>query len=379
MAWNEPGGNKNKDPWGNRGGNDGPPDLEEMFRKFQQKLNELFGGRSGGGSSGSSNNTTGIIVLVVIVGLLWLASGVYKIGAAERGVVLRFGAHVYTVDSGLHWLFPPPIEKVLKVNVSRVSEFTHASTMLTQDQNIIDVDITVQYRINHAENYFFNLRQPEFTLKEATESALRQQVGRSTMDYVFGEGREEIVISVEKTIQYILDSYDSGLHIERVNMQEAKPPEAVKAAFDDVTQAEEDEVRLKNQAQAYQNEVIPTARGKAAQMLEEANAYQQEVIARAEGDAQRFNKVLTEYSKAPRVTRDRLYIETVEAVLSSTSKIMVDVKGGNNMIYLPLDKMIGSRQVGNSVVEQSNTMMNDLQRTGTDFRNRINSRSRETK
>jgi len=385
MAWNEPGGNKNKDPWGNRGGNDGPPDLDEVFRKFQQKLNDIFGGRSGGGSSGSSNSSIGLVVLAVIIGLLWLASGTYKIEAAERGVVLRFGKHVYTVESGLHWHLPAPFEKVLKVDVSNVSDFSHAATMLTQDQNIIDVDITVQYRIKNAENYFFSLRRPEFTLKEASESALRQHVGRSTMDYVFGDGREEIVISVEKTIQDILDSYNSGMHIERVNMQEAKPPEAVKAAFDDVTQAEEDEVRLKNQAQAYQNEVIPTARGKAAQMTQEASAYKQEVIARAEGDAKRFDKLLKEYRKAPQVTRDRLYLETVESVLSNTSKVMVDVKGGNNMMYLPLDKMMGSRQISSSAMEQANKMSDQLTRSRDDFerpadaRSRINSRNRETR
>jgi len=257
--------------------------------------------------------------------------------------------------------------------------------MLTQDQNIIVVDITVQYRINHAENYFFSLRQPEFTLKEASESALRQHVGRSTMDYVFGEGREEIVLSVQKTIQNILDSYNAGLNIERVNMQEAKPPEAVKAAFDDVTQAEEDEVRLKNQAQAYQNEVIPTARGKAAQMMQEATAYKQEVVARAEGDAQRFSKLLKEYRKAPRVTRDRLYLDTVETVLANTSKIMVDVKGGNNLIYLPLDKMINSGRASSKAIDQADAMINDLGRSSrnnrqaADVRNRINSRNRGTR
>ena len=385
MAWNEPGGNKDKDPWGNRGGNDGPPDLDEVFRKFQQKLNDIFGGRSGGSSSGSNNNSIGLIILAVIIGLLWLASGTYKIEAAERGVVLRFGQHVYTVESGLHWHMPAPFEKVLKVDVSNVSDFSHAATMLTQDQNIIDVDITVQYRIKNAENYFFSLRQPEFTLKEASESALREHVGRSTMNYVFGDGREEIVISVEQTIQTILDSYESGLLIVRVNMQEAKPPEAVKAAFDDVTQAEEDQVRLKNQAQAYQNEVIPTARGKAAKMTQEANAYKQEVIARADGDAKRFVKLLTEYRKAPQVTRDRLYLDTVESVLTNSSKVMVDVKGGNNMIYLPLDKIIGSRQGNNGALDREDNIIKDLSRSRDDFerpadaRSRINTRNREAR
>ncbi len=383
MAWNEPGGNKNKDPWGNRGGNDGPPDLDEVFRKFQEKLGGIFGGGSGSSSGRSGPGSTSIIVLVVIIGLIWLATGFYKIAEAERGVVLRFGKHAYTVESGLQWHLPSPIEKVLVADVSNVSDFSHAGTMLTQDQNIIDIEITIQYRIENAEKYFFNLRQPEFTLKEASESALRQHVGRSTMDYVFGDGREEIAISVEKSIQEILNIYNSGLIVVRVNMQEAKPPEAVKSAFDDVTQAEEDEVRLKNQAESYRNEVLPRARGEAAQMMESANAYKQEVIARAEGDAKRFTKLLTEYKKAPQVTRDRLYIDTVESVLSNTSKVMIDVKGGNNMIYLPLDKMMSSKQVTSSAMDQANQMSDQFSRKNrdsirqTDMRNRGNLRTRE--
>jgi len=379
MAWNEPGGNKNKDPWGNSGGNDGPPDLDEVFRKFQEKLGGIFGGGSGSSRGRSGSGGTGIIILFVVIGLIWLATGMYKIGAAERGVVLRFGKHVYTVESGLHWHIPAPIEKILVADVSNVSDFSHSATMLTQDQNIIEIEITIQYRIENAEKYFFNLRQPEFTLKEASESALRQHVGRSTMDYVFGDGREEIAISVEKSIQEILNIYNSGLIVVRVNMQEAKPPEAVKSAFDDVTQAEEDEVRLKNQAESYRNEVLPRARGEAAQMMESANAYKQEVIARAEGDAKRFTKLLTEYKKAPEVTRDRLYLDTVESVLSNTSKVMVDIKGGNNMIYLPLDKMMGSKQVTSSTMDQVDQFSRKNRDTirQTDIRNRGNLRTRE--
>jgi membrane protease subunit HflK len=381
MAWNEPGGNKNKDPWGNRGGNDGPPDLDEVFRKFQEKMNGIFGGSSGSSSNGPG--TTGFIVLFIVITIIWLATGFYKVAEAERGIVLRFGKHVDTVTSGLRWHLPSPFEKVLIADVSNVSDFPHAATMLTQDQNIIDIEITIQYRIENAEKYFFNLRQPEFTLKEASESALRQHVGRSIMDYVFGDGREEIAVSVEQSIQEILNVYNSGLIVVRVNMQEAKPPEAVKSAFDDVTQAEEDEVRLKNQAESYRNEVLPRARGEAAEMMESATAYKQEVVARAEGDAQRFTKLLKEYKKAPQVTRDRLYLDTVESVLSSTSKVMVDVKGGNNMLYLPLDKMMGSSQVSRSTVDQANHMLDQFDSTNqnkikqTDMRNRGNLRTRE--
>jgi len=381
MAWNEPGGNKNKDPWGNRG-NDGPPDLDEVFKKFMDKLNGVLGG-SGGGSRGSSsgNGSAGIIALLVIGLVIWLLTGTYKITEAERGVVMTFGKHSYTVESGLHWHFPTPIQKVLKVDVSNIQEFPLKSTMLTQDQNIIDIDITVQYKVGVAEDYFFNMRNPTKTLAEATESALRQHVGRSTMDYVFGDGREDIAISTEETIQKILDGYKSGIEVRQVNLQEAKPPEPVKASFDDVTQAVEDEVKLKNQAEAYRNEILPNARGKSAQMLEEAKAYKQEVVARAEGDAQRFISLYKEYRKAPLVTRDRIYIETVEKVLSQTSKVMVDVKGGNNMIYLPLDKMLQNTDVSGRAIQRAGSLIDEARGNNfesNDFRSR-STRTRETR
>ena len=382
MAWNEPGGNKNKDPWGNRGGNggnDGPPDLDEVFKKFMDKLNGVLGG-SGGGSRGTSsgNSSAGIIVLLVIAGIIWLLTGTYKIAEAERGVVLRFGKHAYTVESGLHWHMPSPIEKVLKVDVSNIQEFPLKSTMLTQDQNIIDIDITVQYQVGVAEDFFFSMRNPIRTLAEATESSLRQHIGRSSMDYVFGDGREDIALSTQETIQEILDSYESGLQVLRVNLQEAKPPEPVKASFDDVTQAVEDEVKLKNQAEAYRNEILPTARGESARMLEQAKAYKQEVVARAEGDAQRFTSLYNEYRKAPAVTRDRIYIETVEEVLSQSSKIMVDVKGGNNMIYLPLDKMLQNTDVSRGAVQKAGRLIEGARGNNFDSNN-FRSRSREAR
>ena len=386
MAWNEPGGNKNKDPWGNRGGNggnDGPPDLDEVFKKFMDKLNGLLGGSGGGGgrSTSSGNNFAGIIALVVIAAVIWLLTGTYKIAEAERGVVLTFGKHSYTVESGLHWHIPAPIQKVLKVDVSNIQEFPLKSTMLTQDQNIIDIDITVQYQVGIAEDYFFNMRSPIRTLAEATESSLRQHIGRSTMDYVFGDGREDIALSTQETIQEILDTYESGLQVLRVNLQEAKPPEPVKASFDDVTQAVEDEVKLKNQAEAYRNEILPAARGESAKMLEQANAYKQEVVSRAEGDAKRFISLYNEYRKAPGVTRDRLYIETVESVLAQTSKVMVDVKGGNNMIYLPLDKMLQNTDVSRGAVQRAGHLIDDVRTNSldnTNFRDR-STRTREAR
>ena len=376
MAWNEPGGNKNKDPWGNRGGNggdnQGPPDLDEVFKKFMDKLNGLLGGSDSGGKRGSSsggNNSTVIFVLLGIGLVVWLLNGTYKIDEAERGVVLRFGAHAYTVESGLHWHIPYPIEEVLKVDVSNIQEYAHKGTMLTQDQNIIDIEITVQYKVGVAEDYFFSMRRPEKTLQAAAESALRQHVGQSTMDYVFGDGREDLALKTQNTIQEILDNYKSGLLVERVNMQEAKPPEAVKASFDDVTQAVEDEVKLRNQAEAYRNEILPTARGKSAQMLEEARAYKAQVVARAEGDSLRFTRLYAEYRKAPAVTRDRLYIETVESVLSQSSKIMVDVEGGNNMLYLPLDKILGNRNVSSDAVQKASRLIDEARPANFDDTN----------
>ena len=383
MAWNEPGGN-NKDPWGNRGNNQGPPDLDEVFNKFMKKLNGLFGGSgsgSGGGRNGPGVGSTGIIALLVIGLIIWALTGTYKIGEAERGVVLRFGEHVYTVESGLHWHLPPPIEKVLKVDVSNIQEYAHKSTMLTQDQNIIDIEITVQYQIAEAEKFLFNLRSPVTSLTNATESGLRQHVGQSTMDYVFGDGREDIALSTQDTLQRVLDSYDAGIRIVRVNMQEAKPPEAVKAAFDDVTQSKEDEVKLKNQAEAYRNEILPRARGRAAEMLEEANAYRQEMVARAEGDAQRFNKLYVEFRKAPGVTRDRIYLESIESVLSQANKVMIDVEGGNNMMYLPLDKILENRTVtrdGTPGSGRTTDQSRNIDFNADDLSGR-NSRSRETR
>ncbi len=381
MAWNEPGGN-NKDPWGNRGNNQGPPDLDEVFNKFMKKLNGLFGGSgSGGGRNSSGPGSAGIIALVVIGLIIWALTGTYKIGEAERGVVLRFGEHVYTVESGLHWHLPPPIEKVLKVDVSNIQEYAHKSTMLTQDQNIIDIEITVQYQIAEAEKFLFNLRSPVTSLTNATESGLRQHVGQSTMDYVFGDGREDIALSTQNTLQEVLDSYDAGIRVIRVNMQEAKPPEPVKAAFDDVTQSKEDEVKLKNQAEAYRNEILPRARGRAAEMLEEANAYKQEMVSRAEGDAQRFNKLYEEFRKAPGVTRDRIYLESIESVLSQANKVMVDVEGGNNMMYLPLDKILENRSVtrdGTASTGRTTDQSRNIDFNVDDLRNR-DSRSRETR
>ena len=348
MAWNEPGGNKNQDPWGNRGNNQGPPDLDEVLKNFQKKLNGLFGGKGGGGSSSGSANGMGFGVVIAIILAIWMVTGFYKVEEAERGVVMRFGQHVDTTQKGLHWHMPRPIENVIKVNIRERHQFPLKATMLTQDENIVDIDGSVQYQIDDPIAYLFKVRFPENTLAQATESALRQVIGRSKMDFVMTDGRDEIASRIKGNIQEIVDQYGTGMTVIEVNLQDANPPAPVRDAFQDVTQAREDKERLVNEAQAYRNEVLPKARGQAARLREESDGFKQSVVAKAEGEAKRFTQLLTEYKKAPRVTRDRIYLDTVESVLSNTSKVVVDVKGGNNMMYIPLDKIMGSASVNQS-------------------------------
>ena len=381
MAWNEPGGNNDdRDPWNtnkNRG-NQGPPDLDEVFRNLQKKFGSLFGGkgggRSGGGSMGSAGGF-GIGLVVVILLLFWIATGFYKVEEAERGVVFRFGEHVDTTQRGLHWHLPVPIERVEKVDVVKVFTIPINSTMLTQDENIVDIQGTIQYQIDNAEKYLFNVRAPEISLSQVTESALRESIGRSKMDYVITEGREEIALQVKDIIQEVVNNYQTGLSIFKVNILSAKPPEAVKDAFDDVTQAREDEERFKNEAEAYRNEVIPKARGAAARLREEADAYKNEVIAKAEGEAERFNQLLAEYKKAPKITRERLYLDMMESVLTNSSKVMVDVEGGNNLLYLPLDKLMERHTTSFAEENQKKAadLLREIQQRGA---NKQNQRSR---
>lgn len=365
MAWNEPGGSGDKDPWGgNRGGNEGPPDLDELFKNLQKKFGGLFGskgghgGRGGGSGSGSS---IGIGIVVAILLVLWGSTGFYKVEEAERGVVLRFGKHVETTQKGLHWHLPVPIEKVIKVNITKVHTVPLRATMLTQDENIVDLEGSVQYEIANATDYLFNVRTPEIALAQATESAIRQSIGRTKMDYVITEGRGQIAVQVKGIIQKIVDNYGTGMQIIKVNIQHARPPEAVKDAFDDVTQSREDEERLKNEAQTYSNGVIPKARGAAARIREEAEAYKSEVVANAEGEAERFTLLLKEYRKAPDITRERLYLETMESVLSNSSKVLVDTKGSNNLLYLPLDKIMERSSSGAASMSRSLTNLQQQQ------------------
>lgn len=347
MAWNEPGGNGNKprDPWG--GGDQGPPDMDEAMRKLKQQLAGIFGGSGssgGGGGSGKGVSSALFVTLLSIVVVVWALMGFYTVDEQERGVVLRLGKYHATVQPGLQWN-PPLIDDVTVVNVTRVNNVTFREQMLTEDENIVEVNLSVQYIIQNAEDYVLRVRAPERSLSNATESALRHVVGSSAMDYVLTDGRTQLAIDVRERLQQYLDDYRTGILVSKVNVDDAKPPAEVQAAFDDVIKAREDEERVKNEAQAYANQIIPEARGQAQRVIEEANAYKERIIAEAEGDAKRFLALMEEYQRAPEVTRKRLYLETMQGVMSNTSKVMVDVEGGNNLLYLPLDKIVeeGSR------------------------------------
>lgn len=368
MSWNEPGGDK-KDPWSGRGDQNGPPDLDEAIRSLQEKLGKMFGGGSGGDGDDRSSDSSlsgkpmkniGIVIAGAAV-LLWSLSGFYIVDEGNHGVETRFGKYTVITQSGLHWHIPAPIEQVTIVNVkqqryievgyrSGSEQMTGAggsvpkeALMLTKDENYVDVRLAVQYQVKDAKQFIFNIVNPAATLKQVTESAQRGVIGSSTMDFVLTEGRSEIVTQIKKEIQEVMDSYRSGIQVTSVNLQDAQPPEQVQNAFADAIKAREDEQRLINEAEAYSNDVVPKARGAAARKIQEAEGYKEQVIAQAEGETSRFSKLFAEYSKAPDITRKRIYIESMEAVLSETSTVMVDVKGGNNMLYLPLDKMVQNR------------------------------------
>ena len=344
MAWNEPkgGSNKPKDPWGGDNSNQGPPDLDEALKKLQAKLQSLFGGGSGGGSSsgGGTSAISGsvVVVLVILALLIWGVMGVYQVDQQERGIVLRFGSYYETVQPGLHWN-PPIIDDVTLLNVTKVRSVSLREIMLTQDENIVEVQLSVQYVINDPKDFVLRVRDPERSLQHAAQSALRHVVGGISMDMVLTEGRVQIAVDVQRRLQEYINLYETGILVSKVTVDESKPPTQVQAAFDDVIKAREDEERVQNEAQAYANGVVPEARGGAQRQIEEANAYKEQVIANADGEAERFNKLLAEYQKSPAVTRERLYLDAVQRVYSQTSKVMVDVEGGNNMMYLPLDKL----------------------------------------
>ncbi len=348
MAWNEPGSNGNgNDPWGGgrRGGDQGPPDIDQVIKNLTKRFNGLFGGSRGGGSNtgGRSSSPSGGLIagLIVVVVVVWGFMGFYIVDEAERGVVLRFGKVLDdTVQPGLHWN-PPIVDEVNLVNVSELNAKTYQNrAMLTTDENIIDIEVTVQYLIQDPVKYVIAVQNPERSLDNSAESAIRHVVGGNTMEQILTTGRDRVVSDVSTRLQDYMDVYNTGIFISQVNVVDAQPPDGVRAAFDDVIRAREDEQRAQNQAQQYANRVIPEARGEAQRQIEQANAYKGQVIAEAEGDASRFDQLLEEYTKAPAVTRQRLYIDSLQDVMTASSKIMIDVEGGNNMLYLPLDKIM---------------------------------------
>lgn len=348
MAWNEPGGGK-KDPWSGQEQAGGPPDLEEIIRSIQSWLGRLLRGR-GKGEAPPPSAFIWLIGAGILV--LWLLTGFYIVDEGSRGVVTRFGRYTETTLPGLHWHIPYPVETAEIVDVeqqrflelgyrSGVGSVSQEALMLTGDENIVNVHLAVQYTIGNARDFLFNINDPEKTLREVTESALREVVGRSTMDFVLTEGRSEIAAQVKALTQQIMSTYQSGINIQTINLVDAQPPEEVQDAFEDAIKAREDQQRFINEAQAYANEVLPKARGQAARVLEEAQGYKQKMIAKAQGDASRFEQILAEYEQAPEVTRTRLYLDTIESVLSRTGTVMVDVQGGNSLFYLPLDRIQG--------------------------------------
>ena len=369
MAWNQPDGNgSGRDPWGNRGGQSGPPDLDEVLGNLQRRLRGLFtgggrrgggggrsaggGGSSGGGSSIRSLGSRGLALVIAILAAAWALAGIYIVEPAEEGVVLRFGSYIETTGPGPHWV-PYFVDSVEKVNVEQIrrAEIGYRSEagdqpvppeslMLTRDENIVDAQFAVLYRVKDARNYLFRVRDPDITLRQATESAIREVVGRNIMDFVLTDGRAEVAEQVRVLTQEILDRYETGLLVESVNMQKAQPPEQVADAFSDAVKAREDEERYKNEARAYAAEILPRARGEANAMLERAEGYKQRVINEAQGAASRFTSVLSEYSKAPEVTRQRLYLDAMQNVLGNSTKVLLDVEGGNNLLYVPLDKLL---------------------------------------
>jgi len=343
MAWND-NNNNDRDPWGGRRNEQGPPDLDEVVKKMQEKLGGLFGGgnRGGGGRQRPASGETPVAVWFIggaIILALLFAEMFWRIEPAERGVVLRFGKHVTTLQPGPHVRFPRPIENVIRVNIDQFRAFTIDATMLTRDENIVDLQIAVQYRIKDVEDYLLRIADPDESVQRVAESSIRDIIGASTFDYVIGEGRADIALKAQDLMQDMLDNYNSGIAVTSVNMQSANPPEEVKASYDDAIKSREDEQRKINEAEAYRNEVVERAQGDAARIRLESQAYKEQVVARAEGEARRFEQMLAEYQKAPEIMRERLYLETVESVLRDTTKIVMD-GGSGNVTYLPLDKLM---------------------------------------
>ncbi len=372
--------NKNQD--GNKRPNDGPPDLDQLWRDFNQRLSNLFGNKKNGGGNnngggGNSGGTgfkpdmrgagIGAGVIAAIVAFLWLVSGFFIVQEGQTGVVLTFGKYSHMTPAGFNWRWPAPIQSHETVNVSQVrtvevgyrgnvkNKQPQESLMLTEDENIIDIQFAVQFTLKNASDWIFNNREKEEMIKQVAETAIREVVGRNKMDFVLYEGREKIAFDASQLMQQIVDKYKAGVQITNVTMQGVQPPEQVQASFDDAVKAGQDRERQKNEGQAYANDVIPRARGAASRLMQESEAYRASVTANAEGESSRFKQVLVEYQKAPAVTRDRMYIDTMQQIFSSTTKVLVDSKASNNLLYLPLDKLISQTAAGTAAATESST------------------------
>ncbi|GAB2797119.1 FtsH protease activity modulator HflK [Halomonas shantousis] len=388
MAWNEPGGGgggNKQDPWsgggrrpgggGNGGNNQGPPDLDEALKKFQDKLNRMLGGRGkrggggtggGGGDHGGRNTFALPGLLAVVVIAIWAASGFYLVDQAERGVVLRFGKYLDTVGPGLHWS-PPLIDDVREVNVTQVRSLSLNKSMLTQDENIVEVEMSVQYQVAEPRDYLLNVRTPETSLENAADSALRHVVGSTDMNAILTSGRELLADTVSSRLQTYLNSYGLGMEIQAVNVESTSAPDPVQDAFDDVIKAREDRQRTINDAVGYANAIIPQAQGHAQRLIEQAEGYRESVVAEAQGETNRFNSLLTEYRSAPDIMRDRMYIETLSDVMGNTSKVLIDVDRNSPLMVLPLDKLTGAAsQARQDSADDSGTEMSGAQSGNVD-------------
>lgn len=339
MPWNSP-GNNDKDPWNRNSNNQGPPDLDEIFQNLSRKFGGIFGGK-GGGTGSSQGGASGLgLVAIIVIAAIWAFTGVYKVTEGEAGVILQFGKYKETTNPGLHWHFPYPIQELRRVDMQQVRSSKHQTTMLTQDENIVEIILAAQFRVKDAPDYLFNVKYPEITLKQAMESAIREVVGRSKVDFVLYEGLEIISSGTKVLMQEILDRYEAGIEVTTLNLEKTQPPAPVQSAFDDVIKSREDLERYIQEAEAYANTIVPQARGEAARITEEATGYKEAIVTKAEGEAERFLALLTEYEKAPSITRERLFLDAAQVVYSNSTKVIVDVEGGNNLMYLPLDKLI---------------------------------------
>ena len=355
MAWNEPG---NKDPWGRNKNNSS---LDGVFKDFKKTIDDILG--SGNSVPPSSKKSAGLLSAIILA--VYFLSGIYIVNDGERGVVLQFGSFNEITMPGPHWI-PRFIQSVEIVDVSKIRSVQQKAVMLTEDENIVSISFAIQYDIKDASDFIFNLREPDTTVSQAGESAIREVMGQNTMDFIITEGRTKVAEDTKGLLQNVLDIYGAGVNVQSLNILEAQPPEQVQDAFSDAIKAREDEQRYINEAEAYRNEIIPLARGQAKQMLEQAIAYKVKLVNAAEGEASRFTQLFTEYKKAPAVTKERLYLEAVESVLSKSSKVMIDVEGGNNMMYLPLDQLInrnqpktGNQENGNQSAGVDNTSIMD--------------------